>query len=71
MDIFGHQSFKFFHIDSKLVQLLVLTHDETFQAVAVEVVLLPKPFLDPVPPTAWPQLSPLLLSYVGKLKKHL
>jgi hypothetical protein len=38
----------FFHIVSKLVQALVITHSEIFQALAVEVdVLLPKPFLNP------------------------
>jgi hypothetical protein len=37
----------FLHIVSKLVEALVVTHDEIFQALEVERgVLLPKPFLD-------------------------
>jgi hypothetical protein len=36
----------FFHITSKLVQALVITHDEIFPALAARDVLLPKPFLD-------------------------
>jgi hypothetical protein len=37
----------FFHIISKLIQALVIKHDEIFQALAVEAdVLFPKTFLD-------------------------
>jgi hypothetical protein len=50
----------FFHIISKLVQALVITYNEIFQALAVEgYVLNAKPFLDPTPPTIQPQLCPL------------
>jgi hypothetical protein len=52
----------FFHIVSKLVQALVITCDEIFQALVTRDVLFPKPFLDPTPPIAQPQLSPLGLS---------
>jgi hypothetical protein len=45
----------FFHIVSKLVQALVITYDEIFQALAEEGdVLFPKPFLDPTPLTVQP-----------------
>jgi hypothetical protein len=41
-----------FHIVSKVVQALVITYNESFQALAVEgYALLAKPFLDPTPPT--------------------
>jgi hypothetical protein len=41
-------SLAFFHAVPKLVQALVVTYDETFQALAAEGdVLLPKPFLHP------------------------
>jgi hypothetical protein len=37
----------FFHIIPKLVQALIIKHDDTLQALAVEGdILLPKPFLD-------------------------
>jgi hypothetical protein len=62
----------FFHILSKLVLALVLTYEETVQAVAVKGdVLLPKPFLDPSPHTAQPDSAPLDCHVHGKLKKHL
>jgi hypothetical protein len=49
----------FFHIDSKLVQALVIIFNEISQALAIEGdILLLKPFLDPIPPTVQPQLSP-------------
>jgi hypothetical protein len=35
-----------FHVVSKFVQALVITYDEIFQVLAVEDVLLQKPFLD-------------------------
>jgi hypothetical protein len=63
-------SLLFFHVVSKLVQALVITYDEDFQALAVEGdVLLPKPFLDPTPPTAQPRLGPLVLSRVWQTEK--
>jgi hypothetical protein len=62
----------FFHTVPKLVQALVITYYEIFQALAVKgVVLLPKPSLDPTPPH--PQYSsgssPSDFHVVGKLKK--
>jgi hypothetical protein len=53
----------FFHIVSKLVQALVISYSEIFQALVVEGdILLPRPFLDPVPPTIQPHLGHLGLS---------
>jgi hypothetical protein len=55
----------FYHTISKFVQALVVTYDEIFQALAVEgEVLLPRPFLDPPPPSpsVQPRLGPLGLS---------
>jgi hypothetical protein len=43
-----------FHIVSKLVQAPVIPYDEIFQDLATEDVLLPKPLLDPTPPTTQP-----------------
>jgi hypothetical protein len=55
---------------SKLVQALVITYDEIFQALAVEGdVLLLKQFLDPIPPTVQPRLGPLGLEVFDKQKK--
>jgi hypothetical protein len=61
---------QFFHTVSKLVQALVITYDQIFQALAVKGdVLLPMPFLDPAPPTVQPGLALLGLFHVfGKLK---
>jgi hypothetical protein len=60
----------FFHIISKLVQALVITYDETFQALAVEGgVLPPTPFLDPHPPTVEPRLCPLGPSLVWETEE--
>jgi hypothetical protein len=60
----------FFHTVSKLVQALVIIHDEIFEVLAVEGdVLLPKPFLDLTSPTAEPRLGPLGLSRVWKTEK--
>jgi hypothetical protein len=45
-------SLLFFHIVSKIIQALVITYNEIFQAMMVEGdVLLLKPFLDPTLPT--------------------
>jgi hypothetical protein len=45
----------FFHTVFKLVQALVITYDEIFQALVVEgYALLLNPFLDPIPPTVQP-----------------
>jgi hypothetical protein len=55
----------FFRVVSELVQALVMTYNETLQALVVEGdVLLLKPFLDPAPPPVKPQLGPLGLSCV-------
>jgi hypothetical protein len=60
----------FFHTVSKLVQALVITHEEIFQALAVEGdILLLKPFLDPTPPTIQQRLSLLGLSHVLPTEK--
>jgi hypothetical protein len=60
----------FFHIVSKLVQALVITYNEIFETPAVEGdILLLKPFLDPTPPTAQPQLGPLGFPHVWKTAK--
>jgi hypothetical protein len=57
----------FFHIVSKIVQTLVITYDEIFQALAVEGdVLLPKPLLDC---TVHPRLGPLGLRRVWQTGK--
>jgi hypothetical protein len=61
-----------FHIVSKLVQALVIKYDEIFQALPVGGdILLPKPFLDPTPPTIQPQQNPLGLLCVWKKQKPL
>lgn len=55
---------------SKLVQALILTYYEIFQALAVEgVALLPKPLLDTTAPTVRPRLGPLGLSCLWKTEK--
>jgi hypothetical protein len=55
------------HIVSKFVQALVITHNENFQALAVEAyILLPKPFLDPSHPPHSPDLAPLDFHEVQK-----
>jgi hypothetical protein len=61
-----------FYIVYKLVQALVIINDEIFQALAVEAdVLLPKPFLYPIPQTAQPQLGLPHFQVLGKMKNHL
>jgi hypothetical protein len=62
----------YFHIVSKLVQELIITHDEIFQALAVErIVLLLKPFLNPTQPTYNPDSSTLACHVFDELKKNL
>jgi hypothetical protein len=62
----------FFHIVLKLVQALVITYDEIFEALAVEGdILLLKPFLDPTPNIVQPRLRPLRLSCVWRTDFHL
>jgi hypothetical protein len=60
----------FFHIVSKLPQVLAIIYDKIFQALAAEEdVLLPKPLLDPTPPTVQPRLGPVGLSRVLQTEK--
>jgi hypothetical protein len=62
----------FFCIVSKLVQAFDATHDQIFQALAVEGgILLPKPFLDPTPSTIEPRLIFFGVHVFGKLKNYL
>jgi hypothetical protein len=50
---------------SELVQALVITYDDTFHPLEAEAeVLLPKAFLDPIPPIAQHRPGPLGLSHV-------
>jgi hypothetical protein len=60
----------FFHTFPRVVQGLVITYDEIFQALAVEGdVLLPKPFLDLGFDSAiGPNLAPSSFNIFGKLK---
>jgi hypothetical protein len=59
-----------FHKVSKIVQAHVVIYDEIFQALAVEGdVLLPKPFLDPAPPTVQARLGHLGISSVWQTEK--
>jgi hypothetical protein len=63
-------SFLFLHVVSVLVRAIFLTYDEIFQAVSgYEGVLLPKPFLDPTPPTAQLRLGLLGLPYVWQTEE--
>jgi hypothetical protein len=58
----------FFHVVSKLVHARVITYD-IFQTLAVGDVPLPKPFLDPTPPTIQPQLDPFGVSHVWQTEE--
>jgi hypothetical protein len=61
----------FFYIVSKLIQALVITHDEFFQALAVEgEVLRPEPFVEPSHPLYCPESDLMDFHVLGKLKKH-
>jgi hypothetical protein len=62
----------FFRIVFKLVQELIITYDEFFQALAVEGdILFLKPFVDLTPPIVQPRLGLLGLSRVWQIGKNI